>query len=297
MDFIFCDSASMDRQSLLQGDLLVRNERLRAALGDAHQYYADSSDYSHFLVLTQSCDLVRRSGRQPKSRYITLAAVRPVSIVVDRFLERHKFTYSFPIMLCKKERETVAREFLERLLHNTVDGFFLLKKDCHPLLDEDICAFLPLSVALRSAEHYEACLSAKIGQMDHIFAAKIGWLVGNLYSRVGTPDIEEHVANPQAYKEKFYDETLFQRTAWLSTGQFEQLREIVRYWSKLNPAIRINEEIAQEILTQLPSDQQLIIERVIALLHDANLLGSEAEARNVLLNDVYLQNALKNASA
>jgi hypothetical protein len=88
---------------------------------------------------------------------------------------------------------------LERLLHNTEDGFFFLKKDSHPELIEDLCVFLALSVAIR-ADQYEACLTAKIAQMDHIFAAKVGWLVGNLYSRIGTPDVEEKIANSDEYK-------------------------------------------------------------------------------------------------
>src|SRR6266852_5493718 len=188
MDFIFVSPPKMDRRSLLQGDLLVRNELLKSVLAQAHSYYAEAPDYQHYIVLTQSCDLVRRRGKPPKSRYITLAAARPLSIVVDRFTARHRFTLEdFPVPLCNKISEIRARQLLERLIHNTEDGFFFLRKDSHPELVEDLCVFLPLSVAVRS-EHYDQCLAAKIGQMEDIFSARVGWLVGNMYSQVGTPD-------------------------------------------------------------------------------------------------------------
>ena len=76
MDFIFTKPNDVDYGSLRQGDLLIKNPHLKAAIAEAHKYYADTPDYTHFLVLTQSCDLVRRGKKPPKSRYITLAAAQ-----------------------------------------------------------------------------------------------------------------------------------------------------------------------------------------------------------------------------
>src|ERR1700682_4541608 len=155
MDFVFAPPEQTEKNSLVQGDLLVRNAGLQSILSQAHGYYATAPDYNYFLVLTQSCDLVRRRSR-PKARYITLAAARPLTLVIDRFLAKIRHDYQFPVMLCQKDQEIRARQLLERLLHNTEDGFFFLKKDSHPAIDQDLCVFLPLSVAVR-AEHYEAC--------------------------------------------------------------------------------------------------------------------------------------------
>ena len=124
MEFVFATPEQTERNNLLQGDLLVRNEGLQSILSQAHGYYATAPDYSYFLVLTQSCDLVRRRSK-PKARYITLAAARPLALVVDRFLAKIRHNYEFPVMLCQKDREISARQLLERLLHNTEDGFFL----------------------------------------------------------------------------------------------------------------------------------------------------------------------------
>ena len=297
MKFIFAEK--VNRQELLQGDLLVRNDVLRSVLSHAHPYYANERDYTHFLVLTQSCDLVRRNGR-PRSRYITLAAARPVTLVIDRFLERGiKYNIDFPVTICKKAKELQAKQLLERLVHNTEDNFFFLKADSHPELVEDLCVFLALSVAVR-ADHYDECLAAKIGQMDLIFAAKVGWLTGNLYSRIGTPDVEERIPNATEYKESFYESALFNRTAWLSYAQYHQLKEVIREWTKLNPEKALTSETAKELLEKLHRDEQFIVDRVVKLLSEQNLIASEEDVvnaiRNLLLSDQYLLNLIRGAS-
>jgi hypothetical protein len=293
MDFIFAKDTESD--ALLQGDLLIRNAGLKDVLAPAHPYYAEAPDYTHFVVLTQSCDLVRRTSR-PKARYITLAAARPVTLVVDRFTSQHRLDFDFPLVLCQKAQELRARQILERLIHNTEDGFFFLKKDCHPALDQDLCVFLPLSIAIR-AEHYDSCLKAKIAQMDHIFAAKLGWLAGNIYSRVGTPDIEEKIPDAEKYKENFYEEVLFGRTAWLSSAQFKALKSLVRAWRVEHPGENLDADTAKEMLeSQLPTDFELVVDRVASLLSGADLIGGAATSnavRNVLLSDKYLEKLIK----
>lgn len=58
--FLFKDSQNIDTNNLHQGDLLINAEPLSSAINQAHSYYATAEDYSHFMVLTQSCDLVLR---------------------------------------------------------------------------------------------------------------------------------------------------------------------------------------------------------------------------------------------
>ena len=298
MDFIFATSEETDKTGLFQGDLLVRNDALKQSLGNAHTYYAEAPDYTHFLVLTQSCDLVRRGGKKPKSRYITLAAARPVSLVVDRFLERCRFAIEFPVSVCEKAKELQARQLLERLIHNTEDGFFFLKRDAHLELVEDLCVFLTLSVAIR-VEHYDACLSAKIAQMDNIFAAKVGWLTGNLYSRIGTPDVEEKRDDAAAYKERFYEDALLSRTAWMTGPQFRHLKTAVTKWKAQNPGAEITREVAHHLLQEVPTDKDIVVDRVLELLRNRNLLSADPDAANAarltLLNDVNLWKLVKGA--
>jgi len=178
-DFLFAPDEEYSADQLHQGDLLFKGPELVSALAEAHNYYAETEDYTHFLVLTQSCDLYFQSGRKPKSRYISLAAVRPVEILTDRLKERHKDSrIEFPIPIFRKNQERLVVDVIERLLHNTADGYFFIPKDSHPAVGENLCAFLSLSVALH-LNHYNACISNKVAQLNSVFQAKVGWLTGN----------------------------------------------------------------------------------------------------------------------
>ena len=66
---------SPDMSSLCQGDVLQVTDGMRDILKEVHPYFLNKQ-YKYFMVLTQSCDLVRRNGGNCKTPYITLAAVR-----------------------------------------------------------------------------------------------------------------------------------------------------------------------------------------------------------------------------
>jgi hypothetical protein len=155
MEFLFASDKDVDAYNLRQGDLLLKDPKLAEVLRQAHSYYADAQDYSHFMVLTQSCDLVRR-GKKPKTSYITLAAVRPFTLLLEKQFITYRFkALGLKVEVCDRSKEVLVRQFLERMLHNTEPGFFFLRKGSHPALKEDLCVFLTLSVALR-ADHYDA---------------------------------------------------------------------------------------------------------------------------------------------
>ena len=165
LDFIF--AKEINKKNLLQGDMLQKTQRLIDAVQQAHRYYADAEDYRFYMVLTQSCDLVKREGRKPKARYITIAAVRPLDVVVKREITRYSEPIKdFPIPVYRKENEFGVKNYLERLLHNTQekDGLFFIRRGSDAAFSEDYCVFLHLSIALR-IDHYETCLAAKVAQL------------------------------------------------------------------------------------------------------------------------------------
>src|SRR5207248_2002796 len=77
--------------------------------------------------------------------------------------------------------------YLESLMDNNRPAYFYLHTDQSLGIAEPCCAFLQLTVAFRS-QHYEKCLAAKIAQLGVEFQAKLGWLIGNMYSRVATTE-------------------------------------------------------------------------------------------------------------
>jgi len=289
--FIFESDENTDKEQLRQGDLLLRTPELASAIGEAHSYYAEASDYSHFLVLTQSCDLVRRGDKNCKSRYITVCAVRPLTVTVSREFESFVSPLAgCPLPLGKKENSVLARQFLERMLNNTVDGFFFIPRGTADTVDEHLCAFLPLSIALRS-DHYDTCLEAKVAQAQEIFAAKVGSLASNLYSRIATPDI--HEKNDKSvvrdYTQAFFEDLGYSSVIWLTTFQREQLESAIASRLAQTGADKIDQKEAQELFANLPQEADAIAARVVHLLGEKGLIENDSDvkrrASNILKND------------
>lgn len=298
-DFQFAEK--IDRTQLFQGDLLIRNDALREALEQAHGYYATEPSYSHFMVLTQSCDLVRRGRKPPKSRYITLAAARPLTEMFDKVIEKAKLSApdEFPLLLCDAAKKTSARQVLERLMHHSESGYFFFQAGSHAAIDTDLCVFLSLSVPIRIS-HYEACLNAKVLQLDDVFQAKVGWLAGNLYSRVGTPDFEERMPEPIAktIKDRLYDVAL-QRTAWLTGSQREHLTTLLAEWREANPGQQLSKDQALDFIERLPLQEALVADHIVNLLSRNKLLPIEVadKAKNLLMSNNALKKLLREGGA
>ena len=128
--------------------------------------------------------------------------------------------------------------------------------------------------------------NVRLEPLDDVFQAKVGWLTGNLYSRVGTPDIEDHLQNAEQYKQykkDFYEEVLSERSVWLSSQQRQQLKQA------LKTKIPSNEEDAQKMLSALKTDMDYLAERIVEKLVSAKIIAAETEtkekAKNILAND------------
>lgn len=185
----FTYAETIDREHLHQGDLLRRTDELQDVLREVHPLYRErSDDYRFFAVLTQSCDLVVRNGRC-KSRYITLGMVRPIQLVYARELERfQRHPLDREARMCKAEHRTELIRFAQRLFNNNEPRFFFYRSEPTTALGQDHCAFLQLSIPLKAELHYDKLLAAKELQLSEAFEHKLGYLVGNLYSRIGTDD-------------------------------------------------------------------------------------------------------------
>ena len=190
LHFCYAEPKEYLAGELAQGDVLRRTEELDRVLESVHPYFHRHSKNLFFMVLTQSCDLAVRNGDTGKAPYINIAPVRPLDEVISREIENlqlNKIRSDLPL-LTNKSRAKLA-DFTRRLLNNNVPQYFYLESDGTEL-GQDCCAFLRLSIAIKSDLHYQACVEAKFLQLNDSFQAKLGSLVGQLYSRVGTKDWE-----------------------------------------------------------------------------------------------------------
>lgn len=178
---------------LTQGDVLAKTPKLRTLLKKVHPYYYHNNDYTHFVVLTQTCDLVRRpagsQARSPAAPYITLGAVRPLETALKRELVKYQKTPLEKMgRAASKDHRYRMQQFLDRVVNNNDSRYFYLHAEPAYDIVENSCVFLALSIAIRASEHYEMCREARVLGLSAPFQARLGWAVGNQYSRIATED-------------------------------------------------------------------------------------------------------------
>jgi len=223
MNCHFTYTSEPDLQHLRQGDLLYRTPYIESLLRKVHTYYLKPT-FKYFIILTQSCDLERRDGKKCKSDYISLGAVLPFEHIVKKEFERHQKDDIEKIgSLCDSSRRSSMYQFLEKLLNNNHTEFFYLQEDNDNGLPESCCAFLRLSIAIRSFEHYDECLKAKFIELREDFRAKLGWLIGNLYSRVGTEDWVPDNLKQHEFK-RLINEILDKQVFWKDKSSLKALK-------------------------------------------------------------------------
>ena len=190
----YSDFSSDD--DLLQGDIISRSSALVEMLQGVFPYFCDER-YIAFLVTTQSCDLVRRGSKTPKAKYISLAVIRELRPLLPEWMEEHCGS-GFP-GIYKKESRFVAEQFLRRVINQNeqASGLFYLHPDADAGIGTPAVALLRVTFALRQ-QHYELLTKARRGRVRAEFANKLGWLSGNLFSRIATPDWEDEEKDAEA---------------------------------------------------------------------------------------------------
>lgn len=297
MDFVFKDVAKLDKAGLSQGDVIAKTEAVINRIGQAHQYYADAPDYTHFMVLTQSCDLVRRQG-DFKAPYITIAAAKPFRGTIGQFFtQQSKSVKGADFSFHSSRLIGKAKQLIERHVNNTEPEFFFLPKAGHPNIAEDLVVFLRLTIALRK-EHYDTLADAKIAELADVFQAKLGWLKGNIYSRVATPDLEDRGLNASEIKASFYDQYIPRdRTVWLSDLQADLLRKIVATKRRELGRDLSSDEVLKIIEEEIPEDVQIVARNIVDRLVKNKLLedGDEVEKKfaRVISNEPTLKSLVK----
>lgn len=174
---------------LEQGDILSPTPQLMSVLRSVHSHFCDPK-YVGFAVATQSCDLVRRSSGA-KAPYVSIAVVRSLTSVLPKLLSL--VSKSVAPGVFRSSSKTSALQFLERLLDQNEQslGLFYLHPETEIGLGDASVVMLRINIALKS-EHYQALIDARKARLSAEFRGKFGWLLGNLYSRIASPDWSDH---------------------------------------------------------------------------------------------------------
>lgn len=254
----------VDRINLSQGDILNKTQEIESILSEVHPHY-QKLDYKYFIVLTQSCDLVRREGDSCKSNYITLAAVRSFQTYLTKeTISFKKSNFEKGRIFDSKYRDKVYNK-VEKLFNNNEPEYFFISRDLSFGIEDDYVAFLKLSIAIKSELHYQACLNAKTAELRSEFKAKLGWLVGQMYSRVGTEDWAPNTLTQSDFRAKI-EATLNSNIYWIDSDVGKVLKKNMAIAGLSEDEII---EIAQEIKPQTKKDQ--LLASLAKILSDSKL--------------------------
>ena len=150
---------------LCQGDVLRRTPEVDALLAQVHIHFFQKSNYLHFMVLTQTCDLVLSEDRgDRKARYIALAPVRSLESVLNREVKSQALSVEGELPVLTDKGKSKLTEFLARIYnHNELNYFF--SESAGTPLTTDCCASLDLSIAIRTGEHYPPVVRTSLNQV------------------------------------------------------------------------------------------------------------------------------------
>ncbi len=275
-----------DNPSLKQGDILQKTPALLKLLQKVHPHYTNS-EYIFFQVITQSCDLVRRNGTC-KSRYITLAAVRTLDDIIDRFIEENTSSITIDgVFYCSENQRSKVVDFLKRLFNNNEKEYFFLEKSPKHYISEHSCTLLYLTIAIRAYDHYDLCLDAKCLELVDNFQSKLGWLVGNLYSRVGTDDYVPTAIPTSKDLQRLLQDLVKDHAAWVPRNRFQEFR-------KASEVIKNIEEINTLIEEKLKEKKDGKLSSILRQVKSTIALSGEDEKKfvNLILNDPLFQKLL-----
>ena len=266
---------------LEQGDVLRLDPALIRLIAEYHPYYAKHPDNRFYLVLTQTCDLVPRNNTC-KARYIALAPVRPLKSIVKREYDEKLSRTKAGVAYSSEQLRGVIGKFLERLFNNNESTYFFLQTESAAGLYEDMCAVLSLPISFK-AEHYHTFLQSRIIGIQDTFQAKLGSLLGQMYSRVGTPDFE-----PRAMTAKV-KETTDNMALWFTERDHKELRKLVEHHQSKNPDTPVDENVLVSLKEQIPKQKSIAIDRIIEVATSAGIGKEDYRAldqlRSKLQND------------
>lgn len=276
-----------DSTELYQGDVLARTPELDSILRTVHPHFYEKEKNLYFMVLTQSCDLVKReAGGGCKAAYINIAPVRSVDTILAKEIEKVRLDIHADVPVLTDRSKTKLSEFLTRLYNNNESGYFFLDA-ADTELPEDCCALLALSIAIKAQEHYDVCLKAKRVQLAQAFQAKLGWLFAQMYSRVGTTDWP-----PGKLRDKIKG-TLKDAGYWVPSDRVDYVAEEYTRRRTADQRAKLSAQDIRSLVQKAPSRKRKVIDRAGVVLQEG-LAGREdgAQLGEILLKRLDSDNGL-----
>ena len=203
----------------------------------------------------------------PQTKYINLGVIRPFSSYLGKIIQKSaEKISSLSIPVCTDRTKSTLTLNLQRLLNNNEPEYFFLPAEPSLSFPNDSCVFLKLSIAIK-VDHYDKCLNARILQLDDPFQHKLGWLVGQMYSRVGTQDWDRKSMNLLI---KQYLDT---SALWIDDKVKKDLISHIESWTTNNPGLQMDDKILTELIRKIPNKKNKVIERIRTVFNGDRIIN------------------------
>lgn len=282
-----------EQSDLKQGDLIEHTPELAKAISDLHTSVT-TSDVTGYVILTQSCDLVRRDNGLCDAEFISLAVVKGLKEELPRILAR-QFAEDGGVFLDSVRNR--ANDLLDRIFNHNEQtlGLFYLHPDADAGIAVHSIAFLRDAFTLR-ADSYALLAGARRGRLAVEFSNRLGWISGHLLSRIGTrdwADIANGKKDLQNLKKQFLkpdsDEPKF---LWATKEELAWLR------NNRKPDQSLNDLRASLRTVKVERKKDRVLARVIEIVGKQLSLESSAleKLKSALSNDEQLSAELPKGS-
>lgn len=176
-----------EKRWLRQGDIIGLHELIGSGALDGHQEYIKQRPefFCGFCVITQTCDLVRETkddlrGEKRKPQwpveFIALAMIRRLSNILNKN------------DVVNSDTRAKTRNLLREIVNHNENrrSYFYLHEEAAGSIGDDWVVDLRTFFSLVSDYHYDQILDARLLCLDDVFANKLGWMAGHMFSRVPT---------------------------------------------------------------------------------------------------------------
>ena len=253
-------------ENLQQGDIIGLSRLQNSGLESQLSALPDRTFC--LVVLTQTCDMVR--GRV-KTDHVALAPAVPLSEVLsEKVATLQTLKISKLAGICGKNQKGKLIEFLKKLLNNNEPHYFYLHEEHGFGLREPMCVFLRRPIVLSIEPNYSSLVDARELALNEEFRAKLGWLVGSIYSRVATQDW------PEKDIDAFIDNVLTDACGW---EDFDRLNAAEKALNKTGTSIP-TEKVALAKYIQgihVPTKSEEILNSVRDVMKRVELSGKSSE--------------------
>ncbi len=278
-----------DDVDLNQGDILIPTEELTGLFQEIHPHFCDKK-YIAFIITTQTCDLVRRN-QVCSAKYINLAVVRYLSEALPHLIN----SICNPLHdsgIYTKSNKNKIRQLLERVLNQNEQklGLFHLYPDAMVDITQRSVAFLRVNVTFRS-DHYELMLKARKGGLPPPFSNKLGWLMGNLYGRVGTDDWKKN--DMDSMINELLDEGQSTDLMWFDEHETNAFGNLSAHDLRDKTPKEVHDIVSKKVVKPKIKGSRRVCELVQGWLDDEDTTGNLKKLENRLINDSVLKTLFK----